>query len=107
MPLSPHAESPGWLRTRVSSWFWSLTPACQEVARLTSEQREHPLPLALRARLGLHRTFCQWCARYAKQLDFMEEASQLFPEHLDDLHGPDLDPEQKARMKRALRDSHG
>lgn len=108
MPLSPHDhESPNWLKTKVSSWFWSLTPSCREVARLTSEGRDHPLPLGMRTRLGLHRSFCKWCARYAKQLDLVHEASQLFPEHLDEVGGPTLDNDAKARMKRALHDQLG
>ncbi len=103
MPLSPpDHEPPSWLKSKVSGWFWSLTPTCQEVARLTSEEREHPLPWSMRLRLGLHRSFCQWCARYAKQLDLLHEASHLFPEHLDEIDGPGLQGDAKARMRRAL-----
>ena len=106
MPLSPHDHAPPhWLKTKVSRWFWSLSPTCKEVARLTSEGRDHPLPLGLRLRLGLHRTFCQWCARYAKQLDLLHEAGHLFPEHVDQIDGPPLDSDAKARMKQALRDA--
>jgi len=98
---------PNWLKARVSNWFWSLTPTCKEVVRLTSEGRDHPLPLGMRMRLSLHRSFCQWCARYAKQLDFVHEASALFPEHMDEMNGPGLDDDAKARMKRALQRQAG
>ena len=106
MSLSPQDHAPpNWLKTKVSGWFWSLTPTCKEVARLTSEGRDHPLPLGMRLRLGLHRSFCQWCARYAKQLDLVHEASHLFPEHVDQMEGPALKSDAKARMKRALQDA--
>jgi hypothetical protein len=103
MPQPPkqHA-SPNWFKARVSSWFWSLTPTCREVARLTSEQRDHPLPIGLRLRLSLHRSFCQWCARYAEQLDLIHDASHHFSEHMDEIGGPSLEDDAKARMKRAL-----
>ncbi len=105
MPHSPETPAPrSWFKTKVTGWFWSLTPTCHEVARLTSEARDHQLPAGIRMRLGLHRSFCQWCARYAKQLDLIGEASQLFPEHLDDLAGPGLGEDAKARLKRVLQE---
>jgi hypothetical protein len=103
MSPSPDSHEPRpWLKARVSAWFWSLTPTCREVARLTSEGRDHPLPLGMRLRLGLHRGFCQWCARYAEQLDLLHEASQLYPKHIEHLKGPKLDENARARMKGAL-----
>lgn len=93
---------PNWLKTKLSSWFWRLTPACREVARLTSEEHDHPLPLLTRLQLRLHRRFCKWCARYARQLELMHEASHLFPEHTDQIEGPTLGNDAKARMKQAL-----
>jgi hypothetical protein len=105
MTHSPHDQAPpSWLKTKVSGWFWSLTPTCKEVARLTSEGRDRPLPLGMRLRLSLHRAFCQWCARYAKQLDLVHEASHAFPEHADQAGGPALDTDAKGRMKRAIQD---
>jgi hypothetical protein len=106
MPLSPDDHSqPGWLKTKVSTWFWSLTPTCKEVARLTSEGHDHPLPLGIRLRLSLHRCFCKWCARYAKQLDLVHDASHHFPEHVDQTDRPNLKSDAKARIKRALNDA--
>lgn len=105
MANSSHDHAPpNWLKTKVSSWFWSLSPTCKEVARLTSEGRDRPLPLGTRLRLGLHRSFCQWCARYAKQLDLVHEASHLLPEHVDQLGAPTLQSDAKARMKRAIQE---
>ena len=108
MPHSPEDHTPPhWLKSKVSGWFWSLTPTCREVARLTSEGRDHPLPVGTRLRLGLHRSFCQWCARYANQLDLVAEASQLFPEQIDEHAAPGLGEDAKARMKRALQEQVG
>ncbi len=78
-------------------------PNCREVARLTSEALDHPLPLGLRLRLSLHRRLCAWCARYARQLAFLHDAARHASEHLDHLPGPALPDEARARMKQALR----
>jgi hypothetical protein len=82
-----------------------LTPDCREVARLSSEEREHSLPFAIRTRLGVHRLFCRYCARYATQLDLIRDASHAIPEHLDDLKGPGLKTDARARLKRALQEN--
>lgn len=106
MSLSTHDHAPpNWLKTKVSNWFWALSPACKEVARLTSESRDHPLPSGMRLRLGLHRCFCKWCARYAQHLDLVHEASHLFPEHADQAGGPALATNAKTRIKRAIREA--
>lgn len=107
LPSSDDSTPPHWLKTKVSTWFWSLTPTCREVTRLTSEERERALPLGTRLRLGMHRRFCEWCARYAGQLDLMHEASRRLPEHGEDLGGPGMADETKARMKRALGQAAG
>ena len=98
---------PHWFKARASNWFWSLTPTCREIARLTSAQREHPLSIGMRLRLGLHRGFCQWCARYAEQLDFIHDASLILSDHTDEIGGPSLGHDAKARMKRALQREPG
>lgn len=95
---------PNWLKTKVSNWFWSLSPTCKEVVRLTSEGRDRSLPFGMRLRLSLHRAFCKWCARYARQLDLVHEASHLFPEHADQAGVPALGTDAKARMKRAIQE---
>jgi len=102
-PKDEH-EPRSWFETKVSSWFWSLTPTCREVVRLTSEEREHPLPWGMRWRLRLHRLFCKWCARYARQLDLLHEASQLFPEKDQFTNQPVLKSEVEERLKRAVRE---
>lgn len=106
MSLSPEDHAlRNWLKTKVSKRFWDLSPACQEVARLTSESRDHPLPFGIRLRLGLHRSFCKLCARYAKHIDLVHEASHLFPEHADQAGGPALATNTKTRIKRAVHEA--
>ena len=92
-----------WITGKLLNLVWKITPDCREVARLTSEGHDRPLPLGARLRLGLHRRFCQWCARYARQLDFLHQANHLFAEHLDQLSGPSLSTDAKSRMKRTLK----
>src|SRR4051812_10558721 len=104
MSSSPH-EQPGSRSRR--SWLadssWRLTPNCREVARLTSEALDRPVGLTVRIRLGVHRCFCRWCARYARQLDFLHEAGAQFDEHAERLSEPVLAVDVRARLKRALR----
>ena len=103
MPFSTDDhEPPNWITAKLANLVWRMTPDCREVTRLTSEGRDRPLPLGTRLRLGLHRCFCKWCARYAKQLDLLHEANLLFAEHVDQIGGPTLDRDAKSRMKHAL-----
>ena len=106
MPIQPdNLETPNWIETRIVNFVWRITPACREVARLTSEGRDRALPLGMRMRFALHRCFCTWCARYAKQLDMLHEASHRLPDYLDQMGGRVLGSDAKARMKSALHES--
>ena len=91
-----------WITGKLLNLVWRITPDCRQVARLTSEGRERLLPLGARLRLGLHRCFCKWCARYARQLNFLHKASKLFAAHVDQLSGPSLNTDAKSRMRRTL-----
>ena len=103
MSFSPDDHDPSnWITAKLANLVWRMTPDCREVTRLTSEGRDRSLALGTRLRLGLHRCFCKWCARYAKQLDLLHEANQLFAKNADQIDGPGLDSGAKARMKRAL-----
>jgi hypothetical protein len=42
---------------------------CLESARLLSERRDHPLPLAKRIGLRLHLLICSLCRTYRKQIE--------------------------------------
>ena len=86
---------------RLADAIW---PSCHEVTRLTSEGRDHPQSLAVRIRLAVHRFFCKWCARYARQLDLLHDASRKLPEHLEEAGANPLDQAAKARLKQKLRE---
>jgi hypothetical protein len=83
-----------------ASIVWKITPHCREVVRLTSQSRDRSLSLAKRLRLGLHRRFCEWCARYAEQLEFLHESAH----QLDEKGSQALPSDAKSRLKRALKD---
>jgi hypothetical protein len=91
-----------WITGKLVNLVWMITPDCREVTRLTSEGRDRLLPLGARLRLGLHRRFCKWCGRYARQLDLLHKANHLFAAHLDQITGPSLNTDAKSRMKRTL-----
>ncbi|MEP6669017.1 MAG: hypothetical protein ABJF10_07695 [Chthoniobacter sp.] len=97
-------ESPHWLKARIAGVVWRITPNCHEVTRLASEELDHPLPFTTRTRLGLHRLFCEYCARYTEQLELLHEASRRLPEHPGEIDSPTLNVDFKARLKRTLRE---
>jgi len=97
-------DSPNWLKARIAGVVWRITPNCLDVTRLASEERDHPLPLSTRTRLGLHRLFCQYCARYTEQLALLREASQRLPVQQERFGEPALSSDAKARLKRALQE---
>jgi hypothetical protein len=101
-PAPVEQESSHWLKTRFANLVWRITPNCRQVTRLASEELDRPLPPGLRARLGLHRRFCPHCARYARQLEVLCEATRRLPEDLEESAEPALTEDAKARMKRAL-----
>jgi hypothetical protein len=104
MPFLPgDHEPPNRIAAKLANLVWRMMPDCRDVTRLTSEQRDRSLPLGTRLRLGLHRRFCKWCARYASQLDLLHEANHRFAAHVDQIGGQPLDSDAKARMKRVLR----
>lgn len=62
--------------------------SCREVSRLLSERLDRKLGLTERARLRLHLSMCDACARVEGQLRFLREAlTRLAKPH--DRGGPD------------------
>ena len=92
---------PNWLKARVSNWFWSLTPTCKEVVRLTSEGRDHPLPLRTRIAMRIHYLICVWCERYRDQLGLLRKAMKSCPEKGTERGG--LSSEARTRLKIAAK----
>ncbi len=74
---------------------------CLESARLLSERRDHPLPLAKRIGLRLHLLLCTVCKAYQKQL----EAVCSISHHAGASpcsHGATLPPNRKQSMQDAI-----
>jgi hypothetical protein len=80
-----------------------LSPNCQQVSRLQSENLDHKLPILQRAGLRIHLVLCKWCRRYGKQIRFLRNAAR---EHPDDLVEPSrrkLPDTARERIKQTLR----
>ncbi|MBD0316381.1 MAG: zf-HC2 domain-containing protein [Nitrospiraceae bacterium] len=87
-------------------WLIRVTPTCQEMTRLLSDEMDRPLPWKTRAKMRLHFLICKWCERYKNQLRFLRQAVRRHPEQIssDDPATPSLSSEAKDRLKRTLRE---
>jgi hypothetical protein len=94
------------LKLRWVTWVWKHTPNCAEMARLSSERLEHPLPMGMRMRMRLHFLICVWCERYLRQLEFLHEHAHCAEEHLPKFVRRGLSVEAKERIVRHLREAH-
>lgn len=88
----------------IAGWLISLTPPCNEVVRLVSEEMDRPLPLRLKLKLRLHLWICHACERYRQQLLLIRTAMR---QHPGKLMGQDpstgLPPETRERLSQAFR----
>jgi hypothetical protein len=76
---------------------------CQEAARLMSKQLERPLGVRERWELRLHLWFCVNCRRCERQLAVLRLGlRQLGQRAAADLHGADLSPAARERIRAAL-----
>ncbi len=72
-----------------------MMPTCREVARLLASGRYEDAELTRRALARLHLMMCGDCARYAAELNSLNEAARTA------LHEP-LDPARLAEFERLL-----
>lgn len=80
---------------------------CKDASRLMSEGYERPLGLGERLSLRLHLWICDNCSRFEKQLGLLRKALRLLPRNLEkDVPGPDLSPEARERIGKAISDEH-
>ncbi len=88
----------------VAGWLIKMTPPCDQIVKLVSEEMDHPLPLGTKLKVRLHFLVCKWCERYKQQLVFIRSAMR---QHPDKLMGQEpfagLSPEARERLKQALR----
>lgn len=91
---------------RLALWMAHHTPSCSEMARLSSQTLERPLPLRQRLLRLAHFVACDWCLRYAKHLRFLRTAANALAHRESCLHdhlpAHTLRAESKARLKQRL-----
>jgi len=79
---------------------------CQEVARLVSEMKDHPLPWRQRLTVWFHMAMCRMCVTYRRQLDLISRLSRgMGTLAAADAEDETLSPECKQRIRDALRKS--
>jgi hypothetical protein len=79
---------------------------CKRIAKLLSEQQDHPLPFSRRLAIKVHLSWCVFCRRLARQIEFIHGLSRAIASSLE-IEGTSafdagLSPEAKARMKKDL-----
>jgi uncharacterized membrane protein len=78
---------------------------CKRIAKLLSEQQEHPLSFWRRAAIRIHLSWCVFCRRLASQLEFIHGVSRAIGSSIEtDAPAFDavLSPEAKTRIKQDL-----
>src|SRR5437764_8724555 len=96
-------EHRSWLQLQIVLLICRFTPTCPEVIRILSLGMDKKLSLLTRIKLRIHYLMCSFCARYAKQLNYMREVSREFPEKIGEVSDATLPTEAKQRLKEALR----
>lgn len=64
-----------WFR-RVATRLSHITPTCAEISRWSSESMDGRLSLRRRILRLIHFLICDWCRRYAGQLNFLRKAAR-------------------------------
>jgi hypothetical protein len=90
-------------KTRFVIWVWNHTPACAEMARLTSRSLEEPLTVGTRLKMRLHFVICAWCRRYFRQIHFLHHSAPGLGSELLDGAGRGMSAEAKQRMIQRIR----
>jgi len=76
---------------------------CKDASRLISEGHERPLGLRERWGLRLHLWICDNCRRFERQIRLLQRAMHGLARRAEvDESGPDLSPEARERIRRAL-----
>lgn len=79
---------------------------CKRIAKLLSEQQDHPLSFWRRAAIRIHLTWCVFCRRLARQLEFIHGLSGAIGSSIEldrtSAFEAGLSPEARARIKKDL-----
>jgi hypothetical protein len=81
----------------------TLSPSCQEVARLQSLALDRPLNRGERVGLQIHLILCRWCRRYGRQLAHLHALAQEHQGQLTETVPAELPASSRERLKAALR----
>ena len=74
---------------------------CDRASQLLSARHERRLTLPERIGLRLHLGICGPCRRFARQIALLAQALRQLAQELDE--GPALSPDQRQRLRDALR----
>jgi len=79
---------------------------CKRIAKLLSEQQDHPLSFWRKTAIRVHLTWCVFCRRLASHLEFIHGLSQAIGSSVEIDGAPAFDarlsPEAKTRIKKDL-----
>jgi hypothetical protein len=73
-------------------------PTCEEITTIISRNMDGTLSLSEKIKMVLHNHICEWCKRYADQLQLLRQAAQKEIENSK----LTLSPETRERIKRSL-----
>jgi hypothetical protein len=117
MPERPHNprtpdddsvfQGKNWLSRKIVIFFGDWTPKCNEMTHLISEEMDHSLPGHVRFKMHVHYLICCYCKRYRDNLRYIRFLLRRIQEHLDEVSGLTLGPDEKERIKQALRNDLG
>ena len=79
---------------------------CKRIAKLLSEQQDHELSFSRRLAIRVHLSWCMFCRRLARQLEFIHGVSQAIGSSAeigdDRAFEATLSAEAKTRIKKTL-----
>ena len=91
-----------WWQTKLVIFIGKLTPKCNEMVRILSQEMDKPLPWMMRMKKRLHFLICCWCQRYEQHLHYLRETAEAFPEHAEQSSSTCLSAGARERIKREL-----
>lgn len=84
------------------NWIHALSPTCHDVAELQSRALDGPLPFRDWLGMNLHLPLCRWCRRYARQIQFLQEALRTEEDRLVEESDCRLPPQARAQLEEML-----
>lgn len=85
-------------------WVRTISPTCEDSARLLSAAQDRPLTGLERLGLRVHLRLCRWCRRYAQQLALLRQVLRS-PDGESNLPAGEIAAADRSRIKQALREA--